>query len=121
MDLEKREPARAARVRDRVRTADLADLQDDDPCPALDPESGLCDLYAARPITCRTFGPPVRCDSGVVGVCELCFIGASDDIIRDCIVDPDPDDLESALIEELAQATGARETTTVARALAVPA
>jgi Fe-S-cluster containining protein len=116
-DLDQREPARAARVRDRVRAAGLADLADEDYCPALDPESGLCDLYGARPITCRTFGPPVRCDSGVVGVCELCFVGASDDIIRGCIVDPDPDDLESTLIEELAP--GGRETTTVARALAV--
>ena len=116
-DLGKREPARAARVIDRVRAAGLADLGDNDFCPALDPESGLCDLYAARPITCRTFGPPVQCDSGVVGVCELCFVGASDDIIRDCIVDPDPDDLESTLIQELAP--GKREATTVALALAV--
>ena len=33
---------------------------DAEPCPALDPETGACDLYTARPITCRTFGPPVR-------------------------------------------------------------
>ncbi len=30
------------------------------PCPALDPATGHCDLYVHRPITCRTFGPPVR-------------------------------------------------------------
>ena len=29
-------------------------------CPALDPATGLCDVYEARPMTCRIFGPPVR-------------------------------------------------------------
>ena len=57
------------------------DSFDDEPCPALDPEAGTCDLYASRPITCRTFGPPVRCGSESVGVCELCFDGASDEEI----------------------------------------
>src|SRR6185503_2437633 len=27
------------------------------PCPALDPKSGACGLYAARPLSCRTYGP----------------------------------------------------------------
>ena len=30
------------------------------PCPALDPDTGRCDLYPWRPISCRTFGPPVQ-------------------------------------------------------------
>lgn len=65
-----REPDRAARVRQRVREAVArpAPMADDDPCAALDPETGTCDLYAARPITCRTFGPPVRCESGDLGL-----------------------------------------------------
>jgi len=51
-------------------------------CPALHPESGLCEVYAARPMTCRVFGPPVRSenpDSGESGlsVCELCFTQAA--------------------------------------------
>ena len=29
-------------------------------CPALDPATGLCDVYEWRPMTCRVFGPPVR-------------------------------------------------------------
>ena len=33
---------------------------DDEVCPVLDPASGTCDLYAFRPMTCRTFGPPVK-------------------------------------------------------------
>ena len=73
-DLESREPARAARVRrraaesaarvsrqytfDQLLTEDEAAA--DELCPALDPKTGACDLYAARPIICRTFGPPVR-------------------------------------------------------------
>ena len=32
----------------------------DGPCPALDPATGRCELYAARPLTCRIFGPPVQ-------------------------------------------------------------
>ena len=116
--LEANDPQRAARVRLAARSSCLADPESDDPCPALDPESGNCDLYSARPITCRAFGPPVRCDSGVVGICELCFDGASDEVINDCIVELDPDGLESVLIEELAQATGLRGMTTVARCLA---
>lgn len=30
------------------------------PCPALDLESGACDLYHHRPVACRTFGLAVR-------------------------------------------------------------
>ncbi len=78
---------------------------------------GLADLYACRPITCRYFGPPVLCESGAVGVCELCFTGASDQEIAACLVDFDPEGLESVLIDELEQATGLRGTTTVALAL----
>jgi len=83
--LEKSDPARAKRVKHRARDfvrrfsatfpgdsrtgildeteeaeAKFADFANDEPCPALDPKTGLCDLYSARPITCRTFGPPVR-------------------------------------------------------------
>ena len=36
----------------------------DEPCPALDPVTGLCDLYQWRPMTCRVFGPPVRVEGG---------------------------------------------------------
>ena len=52
--------------------------QADAACPVLDPVSGRCDLYDGRPLTCRIFGPPVRQEEGV-GVCELCYSGASRD------------------------------------------
>jgi Fe-S-cluster containining protein len=87
---------------------------DDVPCPALDPETGGCDLYAARPITCRTFGPPVRYGSDSVGVCELCFQGASNAEIAACEVESDPEGVEHGLLEELEQLTGMRGQTIVA-------
>ena len=74
------------------------DAGEDEPCPALDPAAGTCDLYAARPITCRTFGPPVRFDGESLAVCELCFDGASDDEIAACEVEIDSGNLESALL-----------------------
>ncbi len=53
-----------------------------DPCPILDPATQTCDLYAHRPILCRTFGPPIRNDhedpDAGLAVCELCFTQASD-------------------------------------------
>lgn len=118
-ELETREPQRAARVRRRAQQAAARQMPaaDDDPCAALDPESGTCDLYAARPITCRTFGPPVRCESGDLGVCELCFEGATDAQIAACEVDFDPQGLEPVLLRELEETAGVRGETTVALAL----
>jgi Fe-S-cluster containining protein len=96
--------SRAGALLDRLRGG-LA--EEDEPCPALDPESGTCDLYQARPITCRTFGPPVRCADGGVAICELCFDGASEEEIAACTVDLDV----SALLDDAGE-------TTVALALA---
>ncbi|HEX3742332.1 MAG TPA: YkgJ family cysteine cluster protein [Bryobacteraceae bacterium] len=87
-ELEKSDPARADRVRDRARaTAALPAMGDDDPCPVLDPETGTCDLYSARPFTCRVFGPPIQWGGDAVGVCELCFEGATQEEIAACAVD----------------------------------
>jgi Fe-S-cluster containining protein len=118
-ELESSEPLRAARVRRRVREAIArpAPMADDEPCAALDPETQTCDLYTARPITCRTFGPPVRCESGDLGVCELCFEGASDAEIAACEVEFDPEGLEPALLRDFEEAAGVRGETTVALAL----
>jgi Fe-S-cluster containining protein len=96
----------------------FAAFADEEPCPALDPEAGICDLYAARPMTCRIFGPPVRHGADAVGVCELCFQGATDEQIAACEVAVDPDNLESRLLTELERSTGARGETIVAFALA---
>jgi Fe-S-cluster containining protein len=141
-DLEARAPVRAKQVRDRARdcvarlspdfpgdpltglvhegieaAAAFADFANDEPCPALDPATGNCELYEARPMTCRVFGPPVRSEDGL-GVCELCFEGATNDEIAACEMKPDADDLESVLLEELETSTGVRGNTIIAFCLA---
>lgn len=140
--LEKRDPARAAAIRERARNSvarlspdfpgDLrtgilnedVDSQErfenfanEEPCPALDPQTGLCDLYESRPMTCRVFGPPVRSEEGL-GVCELCFQGATDKEIASCEMIPDPDDLESRLVDKIENATGCQGQTIIAFCLA---
>jgi Fe-S-cluster containining protein len=136
----RRDPERAQAVRERAREAVarlsrdfpsdpgngilpeedaerlLEDLDDDEPCPALDPASGTCDLYPWRPVTCRAFGPPVRSEEGL-GVCELCFHGATDDEIRTCEMTVDPGDLESKLVQEIEARGGPSGKTIVAFAL----
>jgi len=142
VELEVLAAERAARVRERAREAvarlapefpgdpatglldegelaekRFAEFANDEPCPALDPDTGNCELYEARPMTCRTFGPPVRSEEGL-GVCELCYHGASDEEIASCEMVPDPEDLESALLQQLERTTGVRGETIVAFALA---
>lgn len=72
---------------------------DDAPCPALDPETGLCDLYEARPVTCRTFGPVTRVGEESFGACELCYTGATEEEMAACAVEIDPEGLEVQILE----------------------
>ena len=133
--LDRRDPARAARVRRRAaeavaRTPDFpgdfatgvldededaeerfAAFADEEPCPALDPETQTCDLYDARPITCRIFGPAVRSGGDVLGVCELNYVGATDQQIAACQVEIDTEGIEDELL------SGDRRQTIVAYAL----
>jgi len=88
----------------------------DEPCPALDPATGACDLYAARPMTCRIFGPPVLSEDGL-GMCELCFVGASEAEILAAEMHLTHAPLEDALTEEAEQAGAPRGQTIVAYAL----
>jgi Fe-S-cluster containining protein len=86
-------------------------------CPALDPATGRCDVYAWRPMTCRVFGPPIRMDAGMgegdaLGHCELCFAGASQSEVAACEM-PVPHELEAELLNEI----GAKGETVVAFAL----
>jgi Fe-S-cluster containining protein len=79
------------------------DYANDAPCPALDPASGRCDVYAWRPMTCRVFGPPVRIEAGAdnaLGHCELCFVGATEAEVAACEM-PVPHDLEEKLLGEI--------------------
>jgi len=92
------------------------DFANDEPCPALDPATGLCDLYLARPMTCRVFGPPVRSEQGL-GVCELCYHGATEEEVSACEMSVDPEGLEARLLDEYEQSSGKRGRTVVAFAL----
>jgi Fe-S-cluster containining protein len=78
-------------------------------CPALDPASGRCDVYAWRPMTCRVFGPPVRSvnEDGAEGLghCELCFIDATPEQVAACEM-PVPHELEAELLEEIESEIG---------------
>lgn len=74
------------------------DFANDAACPALDPVTGCCDVYAWRPMTCRVFGPPVRMEEGdAVGCCELCFAGATEEQIATCEMRV-PHELETELL-----------------------
>jgi Fe-S-cluster containining protein len=95
----------------------LPEALDELPCPALDPETGGCDLYAARPMTCRKFGPVTRTSDDTMAACELCYEGATNQQMIDCAVEIDPGGLEDRLVEALA-AQGIEGTTIVAFALA---
>jgi len=79
----------------------FATLAEEDACPALDPETGMCDLYEFRPITCRTFGPSIQWCGDDLGVCELNFQGAGDEEIASCAVSINAGDLESELLAGL--------------------
>lgn len=139
--LEKDDPERAARVAERVRlsisqiAADFpgnartgilddsleaqerfAEFANDEPCPVLDPVSGMCDLYAARPMTCRVFGPPVQSEDGL-GVCELCYHGASEAEIAACEMHLETAALETELTAQVEATTRQHGNTIVAFAL----
>ena len=140
--LSQSDPARAARVSERAAAAvelygadfpgdpatgllgtdpaseeRFESFRDDEPCPALDPATGTCDLYQWRPMTCRTFGPAIRLNHDSVDVCELCYQGAGDEQILECEVELETAALESALEDEAAASTGQTGQTLVAFAL----
>ncbi len=108
-ELEMADPERAGRVRARVAEAreklgtwfpgDLVtgvltgteeevelfeEFAHAEACPLLDPATQGCDLYGARPILCRTFGPPIRNEEGEAGelaICELNFVGGRGGVV----------------------------------------
>jgi Fe-S-cluster containining protein len=76
------------------------EFANDEPCPVLDPATGTCDLYASRPVQCRTFGPPMRDEDDHLTVCELCFTNASPEEVARCEVDQSWRPLEDQLITQ---------------------
>ncbi|HET7747058.1 MAG TPA: YkgJ family cysteine cluster protein [Vicinamibacteria bacterium] len=124
--LRRRAPARAAAVIARARAAverlrpafpgqresgllapdeDLREAffarHQDLPCPALDPERGSCDLYEWRPVTCRTYGLPIRAGDEDLPPCRLCFVQAPGGEVEACRVEVDPERREDALLDAL--------------------
>jgi len=96
----------------------FADFANDEPCPVLDPDTGTCDLYAFRPVQCRTFGPPVRDEDDHLTVCELCFVDAPAEEVARCEMDQSWRQQEEALIENAEQQSALFGPTLVAFALA---
>ncbi len=138
--LAQEDPERAHRIRERARqflaeygsdfpgnpqTGILGTTEEDQerfeeyandaPCPVLNPETGLCDLYTFRPMTCRVFGPPVRSEQdGGLGICELCFQDAGPEEIASCEMPVDPEGMEDDLVAEAEQNTGKSGATIIA-------
>lgn len=93
------------------------DFANDEPCPVLDPTTGTCDLYAARPVQCRTFGPPIRDEEESLTVCELCFVDAPAEEVARCEMDQSWRPYEDDLIASAEQRSGLIGPTLIAFAL----
>lgn len=142
-DLRQRDPARADAVRDRARRtvsalssafpgdAESGRLGGDEaaedrffeahaavPCPVLDPATQTCDLYEHRPLSCRTYGPPVTFGGENLPPCRLCFTGASATTVEDCRAVPDRHGLERAILDRLKRDGGDEGETIIAWAIA---
>jgi Fe-S-cluster containining protein len=140
--LQRREPGRAGRVARRAERA-VAVLREGFPgdhargrlgadeaeldrfferhagvaCPALDRRTGRCDLYAWRPVSCRTFGPPLRVGDEDLPPCGLCFRGAEAGTIERCRIEPDGAGREHALLRAMGAVDRADWETLIAFAL----
>ena len=95
------------------------EFANDEVCPVLDPITGTCDLYAYRPVQCRTFGPPVRDEDNCLTVCELCFVDAPADEVQRCEMDQSWRGLEAELTRREERMPAMVAPTVVAFALGV--
>ena len=102
---------------DEQSTTLFEEFANDEPCPVLDPATGTCDLYSARPILCRTFGPPARTEDGNLAPCELGYTHATTDEIAACELDPEIPALEAAANEAFNAAHRVHGETLIAYAL----
>lgn len=141
-ELRRRDPARAEAVEERARRVVEAgratfpgdavkgglsgveaaedaffDAQSAVPCPALDPATQTCDLYAHRPMTCRTYGLPVAFGSENLPPCRLCFTRSTPEAIESCRVTPDKHGIEAAILNRLRRDGGDDSETIVAYAV----
>jgi Fe-S-cluster containining protein len=87
------------------------------PCPALDPGTQRCDLYAWRPVSCRTYGPPTRFGDERSPPCRLCFVDASAESIEASRMVPDRDGQEQRILAGMGVLGGEEWETLIAFAL----
>lgn len=97
------DPTSGELFEDQLSQEIFEEYGNDEVCPVLNPHTGTCDLYAARPMTCRVFGPPVRTDDGL-GICELCFVGASEQEVEAGEMLLPPQQIEDSLTVPLGSA-----------------
>ena len=142
-ELRRTDPAAAAAIVDRARhvMAQMASSRFDDvatgtraddravqerygaslgavPCPALHPETDACELYAGRPMACRTYGPPTVTGAQRRHPCRLWFDGARPEDVERCRVRFGGEEAESELVDR-AEGSGQRcEPTIIAAVLA---
>lgn len=143
--LRQSDPARAAAIAERARIAVAAlrgdfpgdaerglltgdeetedrflERHSDQPCPVLDPLTQTCDLYAHRPVSCRTYGPPVRFNGQDLPPCRLCFTTSEAQQIETCRVEPDKHGLEKAILQRMKRDDGEARETLIAWAVLPP-
>jgi Fe-S-cluster containining protein len=88
------------------------------PCPALDPATGGCALYAWRPVSCRIYGLPVRLGLEDLPPWRRSVVGAAAAEVEACRVDPDPTGEEDVVLTLLERRSRSDGGTVVAFALA---
>lgn len=103
--LAKLDATSALRIRERAQEviAAVGDQSPDDPkferlpCPALDLETGACELYQHRPIACRIHGPAIRIDGLDLRHCRLNYVGLEAEELEELRVEIHSRSLEEAL------------------------
>jgi Fe-S-cluster containining protein len=90
-ELERERPAEA---RDTL-CSELSHL----PCAVLDPGTGACLLYRFRPLTCRSYGLPVKFGDETLPPCTLNFERAPKEDVALATIEPDREDLEGEILD----------------------
>jgi hypothetical protein len=68
-------------------------------------------------MTCRTYGPPIRIGDEELPACPFCFAPCTPEETEALRVEPDPEGLEDAIVDQLEREEGLTGETVVAFAL----
>jgi len=85
---------------DRFARAAFFERFDGTPCPALCPDTGVCEIHEHRPVACRIAGPPIRRGGEDMPHCRLCYEGEPPEVIEAARVEVDPENFELSLLAE---------------------